>query len=172
MSPDDSEPPAHRISKVEDRERILAEAMAHAEEQEAHYRLPMEPQRRQPLWKWTAALLLFVVAGSLALNPPLFLRGPQPAAVTPGERERGIRAALFLQAQQVEAFRIQRGRLPASLAEVTVRLPGMEYVRSNSRTYQLVVRRPDGTPVVYDSAIPRRGFAGLAVPWGLKDHAP
>jgi hypothetical protein len=172
VSPDDREPPDHRISRVEDRERLLAEAMAHAEEQEAHYRLPMEPRRREPLWKWAVALLLFVVAGSLALGPPALLRGPRPAAVTPGERERGIRAALYLQAQQVEAFRLQRGRLPSSLAEVSVRLPGMEYVRSDSRTYQLVVRRPDGGTVVYDSAVPRRGFAGLAAPWGLKDHAP
>jgi hypothetical protein len=172
VSPDDIEPPVHRISSVEDRERLLAEALAHAEEQEAHYRLPMEPRRRQPRWKLAVAFLLFVVAGSLALNPPALLRGRRPAAVTLGERERGIRATLYLQAQQVEAFRIERGRLPTSLSEVSVRLPGMEYVRSNSRTYQLVVRRPDGSTVVYDSSVPGRGFARLGAPWGLKDRVP
>jgi hypothetical protein len=172
VSVDDPQPPTHRISRVEDRERILAEAMAHAEEQDAQYRLPMEPRRRQPPWKAAVALLLLVVAGSLALRPPAFLRGPPPAVVTPAEREQGIRAALYLQAQQVEAFRIERGRLPASLAEVSVRFPYMEYVRSNSRTYQLVVRRPDGSTAVYDSAVPGPGFAALVAPWGLKGHAP
>lgn len=169
MSLDDREPPVHRISRVEDRQRLLAEALAHVEAQEAQYRLPMEPEERQPVWKPVAVLLLFIIAGAVALYPPAILQGPQPAAITRGQRERGIRAALYLEAQQVEAYRVEKGRLPASLSQLSVHLSDMKYVRSNSRTFQLVAQRPGGGTVVYDSAVPAPGFAALAAPWGVQD---
>lgn len=169
MSLDDHEPPVHRISRVEDRQRLLAETLAHVEAQEAQYRLPMEPVVRQPAWKPVVALLLFVVAGALALYPPPLLRGAKRATVTPVDRARGLRAELYLQAQQVEAYRVEEGRLPASLAQVPVRLSHLEYVRSNNRTFQLVGHDPDGTSVVYDSAVPAPEFAAMAASWGVKD---
>lgn len=170
MSLDEREPPVHRISRIEDRQRLLAETLVQVEAQEAQYRLPMEPEERQPVWKPVAAFLLFVVAGALALFPPALLRGPQTATVSAGELDRGIKAALYLQAQQVEAYRVEQGHLPTSLSQLSVRLPDMEYVRSNSRTFQLVARRPDGRRIVYDSAVPAPGFAALAAPWGVKDR--
>lgn len=172
MHPDDHEPPVHRISRVEDRARVLAEALAHVEVQDAQYRLPMEPAERQPRWKPVAAVALFFLAGYLAFFPPVILTGARPGSVPAGERARGVRAALFLQAQQIEAYRLEHGQLPQSLQEVRVRFPGMEFVRSNSRVFQLVARRPDGEPIVYDSARPAPGVAALAIPWGVGDGKP
>lgn len=172
MIPDDNEPPVHRVSRVDDRQRLLSETLAHVEAQEAHYRLPMEPERRQPLWKTGMAFALFLLAGCFAIHPPAVLRGPRPPAPTVAEQEQGVRAVLYLQAEQVEAFRIAKGRLPASLSEVEVRMPGVEYVRSNSRTYQLVARRPGGGTIVYDSAVPSPDFADVAASWGIGKRAP
>jgi hypothetical protein len=167
VSLDDHEPPVHRVSKAADRDRLLAEAMAHVEAQDAQYRLPMELQERQPLWKALLAILLLLTAGYLAAFPPALLRGTPASGVSTAERERGVRAALYLQAQQVEAFRLREGRLPTSLREVDVRLSDMEFVRSNSRVYQLVTHGPGGR-VVYDSARPAPAVAAVAAPWGLE----
>lgn len=170
MTLDDQEPPVRRISRAEERERLLAETLAHVEAQEAQYRLPIEPVQRQPMWKKLVAVLLFVVAGYFAFYPPTVLRGPEPPTPSIGQRMRGVRAALYLQAQQVEAFRVRTGRLPATLSQVAVRIPDIEYVRSNSRTYQLVARGPGGRTVVYDSAVPSPAYAALVANWGLKGH--
>ena len=69
------EPPVHRISRVEDRDRILAEALAHAEAQDSQYRVlpPSEPVRGQ--WKTPVAVAAFVVAAWIGLFPPDWLAG-------------------------------------------------------------------------------------------------
>lgn len=77
---------------------------------------------------------------------------------------RGLRTVLYLQAQQIEAYRLREGHLPDSLGEVPARFAGIRYVRSNSRVYQLVGHGPDGSPVVYDSTRPDPIFRTAAAP--------
>ncbi len=169
MSPDDREHPVRRISRVEDRQTLLDETLAHVEAQEAQYHIPVEARERQPAWKPILALVLFVVAGALTLYPPPLLGGSKSASVTPEQREQGLRATLYMQAQQVEAYQLEEGHLPASLSQVPMRFPELGYVRSNDRTFQIVGRLTDGTSVVYDSAVPAPSFAPLASAWGVRN---
>lgn len=148
----------------EDRDRLLAAALAHVEMQEAIYRVPTEsgtPRR----WKAVIAATFFVMALFLIGLPPSFLVPAPPPQLTTAERLRGVRVALLLQAQQIEAFHARTQRLPASLAEVPTSLPGIRFVRSNDRLYQLIAYTPDGEAIVYDSAAPDRAFESVAASW-------
>lgn len=162
MSPEEPDLPVHRISRAEDRERLLAEAMAHAEAQEAQYRtLPAEPPAAGR-WKTPAAWAIAGLAAIVAVAPPAWLAGPDAPRPTPGERDRGLRAALYLQAQQVEAFRARAGSLPATLEELPQHFHGLVLVRSNNRVFQIRGWHEDGRLLVYDSADPAPAFEAAA----------
>lgn len=171
MSNAEPDTPVHHISREEDRQRLLAEALAHVEAQEAQYKLiPLdEPARGR--WKTPTALLLIAVSIWVALSPPRWIAGPDLPRPSDGDLDRGLRAAMYLQAHQVEVFRLAEGRLPTHLSELPTRIPGLTLVRSNNRVYQLRARRSDGRLVVYDSAQPAPTFEAAA-PWRPPQVAP
>lgn len=151
-------------TSAEERDRLLAAALAHVEMQDAIYRVPLESGTTRR-WKGVLAAVIFVMALFLAGLPPAFLVPEAPSPVTTDERLRGIRMALLLQAEQVDAFQVREDRLPTSLAEVETALPGIRLVRSSNRLYQLVAYTPDGDAVVYDSASPDPAFAEVGASW-------
>lgn len=151
-------------TSAEERDRLLAAALAHVEMQDAIYRVPLESGTTRR-WKGVLAAVIFVMALFLAGLPPAFLVPEAPSPVTTDERLRGIRMALLLQAEQVDAFQVREDRLPTSLAEVETALPGIRLVRSSNRLYQLVAYTPDGDAVVYDSASPDSAFAEVGASW-------
>ncbi|HKJ02882.1 MAG TPA: hypothetical protein VJ997_10520 [Longimicrobiales bacterium] len=165
MNVDDRDLPIHEMSRVEERERLLAETLAHAEAQEAQYRVLPADEPRYRRGKTVVALLLFVVAAVLWVAPPRWVAGPPPPSAELGDLERGLRAAVYLQATQVEVYRLRNGRLPEELSELPTHLPGLSLVRSNSRVFQILGRRPGGEVLVYDSAHPSPGFASAASGW-------
>lgn len=152
-------------SSEEDREAVLAEALAHAATQEAQYRQPLPETRRTGRWKAPLAFVVFGLSAVLLAFPPPWLTGDPPPTLTQGDRERGVRAALYLQAQQVEAFRVKRGRLPGSLEELDEPIPGIAFVRSNNRVFQLVTPDPAGGNLIYDSTRPTEDFRSAAGAW-------
>jgi hypothetical protein len=165
LSPHDLNPPTDRASRAEERERLVAEVAAMAETKDVQFqRLPPGPARRGR-WKIPVALVILLLAVTVAAFPSLWLGGESDPSPTAEELQRGLRAALYLQAEQVEVFRMREGRLPRSLDEVPVRIPGIRFVRSNNGVYQLVGFPTDGEPVVYDSARPTGEFDAIATGW-------
>ncbi|NNL30815.1 MAG: hypothetical protein HKO77_07315 [Gemmatimonadetes bacterium] len=148
----------------EERDRLLAAALAHVEMQDAIYRVPLESGASRR-WKGVIATAVFVVAMMLAGLPPAFLVPDPTPPLTATERAGGIRMALLMQAEQIEAFRARSGRLPSSVAEVENTVPGIRFVRSSNRVYQLIAYTPDGNAVVYDSASPDPSFAPTEEVW-------
>lgn len=140
-------------SSPEERDRLIAEALAHAEARDAAYRPPSElpPSGR---WRSLLAMALLALSGVLAAAPPPWLRGEDRPEVTEADRALGVRVSLELQAAAVEAFRIRHQRIPAGLDELPGTLPGLRYVRSGDRVYQLVGYEPAGRAVLYDSHLP------------------
>jgi len=172
LSAKDPDPTVPTISRVEDRERILAEALAHADAQEAQYRVLPAADPVRGRWKIAVASLLLALAAWVALSPPAWVTGPAAPRPTEGDLERGLRAAIYLQVQQVEAYRLREGRVPSHLSELPVHLPGLTLVRSNNRVYQIRGLRPDGVPVVYDSARPSPAFEAAAAGWISAEGQP
>lgn len=149
----------------------MAEALAHAEHKEARYRVPFADPGGAGRWKGLAASVVFVLAGAVAVAPPAWVRPEPPAELDAGARARGIRMALLLQAQQVEAFRVRAQRLPSTLEELPSALPGVRYARSGNRAYQLVAYDLDGEAIVYDSANPSPPFRILMAAWAPEGGA-
>jgi len=144
------------------RDRLLAQALAHAEIQDARYRVPYADPRPAGRWKALVAAGLLLVAGILTAAPPAWVRPDPPARLDADGHARALRSALLLQSQQVDAFRVRNQRLPDSLDELPQRLPGLRYVRSGNRAYQLIGYEPDGNAVIYDSSNPGPEFGRLA----------
>ena len=165
MKIEDLDPPAQRISSPEDRGRLLGEAIAQTEAQEALYRNPWPESPGTGKWKGPLALMVLMLAAYIGLAPPPWLAGAPPPQVSSAELGRGVVAALQMQARQIEVFLARHGRLPRSLDEVPVRIPGVRFVRSNSRVYQLVAARPNGQALVYDSAKPGQEFEDVENGW-------
>lgn len=147
----------------DERDRLLAAALAHVEMQEAIYRVPTESATPRH-WKGLIAAGIFTLAIFLAVLPPdvLVPTGPQP--LSDADRLRGIRTALLVQAEQIEAFRVREDRLPASLGEVDTALPDIRFVRSSDRLYQLVAYTSGGDAIIYDSAAPDPAFEDIGSP--------
>jgi hypothetical protein len=160
------------VSSPEVRDRLLAAALAHSEHKDARYRVPSPDRTSTIRWKVLLIAVLLLLAGALALAPPAWVRPEPPAALNTADRLRYLRIALLLQAEQVEAFRVRSQRLPATLDELPSRLPGVRYVRSGNRAYQLIVYETDGNAVVYDSASPAPPFWALADGWVLRAGRP
>ena len=165
MNPDDQDPPVHQISRLADRDRLLAEAVAHADAHEAQFKVLPADEPTYGRWKTPLALLIFVVAGAVAAFPPGWIAGPLPVSYQEGDLERGLRAAVYLQSVQVEVYRLRNGRLPDDLAELPTHLPGLRLVKSNPRVYQILGQRPGGEVLIYDSGHPSPGFASAASGW-------
>lgn len=141
-------------SSPEERDRLVAEALADSEARDQRYRPPSEPPEDER-WKGLLSVVLFVCAGVVAFSPPDWLAPETPPTVPHTARVVGARATVYLQAQGIEAFRHRHQRLPDALGELPGALPGIRFVRSNDRVYQLVARGPDGRAVIFDSTEPR-----------------
>jgi hypothetical protein len=159
------------VSTPEARARLLAEALAHAEHKEARYRVPMDTGAALR-WKGLVTAAVLVLAAWVAVAPPSWVRPQPPAQINAAARARGIRTALLLQAQQVEAYRVMTQRLPASLDELPAKLSNIGYARSGNRAYQLIGYEPDGNAIVYDSADPAPPFRVLMAAWPPAEVAP
>lgn len=154
------------ISTPEDRDRLLAAALAHAEMREATYRVPTDTGQARR-WKGTIASVVFVIAMIVAVTPPALVVPDPPAHLTDADRLYGIRVTLLLQAHQVEAFRTREQRLPDSVADLAAGFPGVRFVKSSNRLYQLVAYTLDGEAIVYDSAAPTPEFEAIARDWAM-----
>ncbi len=153
------------ISSPDVRDRLLAQALAHAEKQDVRYRVPYSSPRRAGRWKGALASVLFLAASITALAPPAWVRPEPPARIGEARQVLDIRHALLLQAQQVDAYRVRLQRLPDTLDELPVSLADIRYVRSGNRAFQLIAYAPDGEAIVYDSSNPAPEFEQIEAGW-------
>lgn len=165
VTPPEQDPETSDLSREEERDRILAETLEHVTARDAAFRrLSPEVERPAP-WKVPLALLFLLTAAYVAASPPAWLTPAPAPELAAAALERGARAALFLQAQEIDAYRALHGDLPASLEELPARFPDVRFVRSDNHVYQLVTRGSDGSNLVYDSAHPGPAFATALGAW-------
>jgi hypothetical protein len=84
-----------------------------------------------------AAAVLVVAAILLWVAPVPGFRAEIAFPLPPAEERAALEVATWVQAQQVEAFRQRRGRLPDVLRETGEALPGMTYERLDAQRYRL-----------------------------------
>ena len=74
----------------------------------------------------------------LWFGQPSWVTPNMPDPITAEAADAGLRVAMYFQAQKVEAFRRDNGRIPDSLEEIGPAPPEMTYRRLDAQTYQLM----------------------------------
>ena len=151
MSSEDQVHPYH--AKDEARGQQAADAVAavlkHAAEKDraAHERAA---PKKQPKWMLPLGVNLGVLAVYLLIAPPdwVVMNPVQPPDLA--AQTESTQSALWLQAQRIESYRQQNGRLPDQLADAGSPVAGVEYVRQGDQ-FQLIAMVGD-VPVVWDSS--------------------
>ena len=93
---------------------------------------------------------------------PSWVTPTMPDPVTAETAEAGLRVAMFFEAQKIENFRHQAGRLPDSFEEVGAPPGEMAYQRLDAQTYQLV-GRGRGVTLTFNSDQAIQQFVGNAM---------
>jgi hypothetical protein len=94
---------------------------------------------------------------------PAWVTPTKPQPITADKAETGLRVAMFFEAQKIESFRSQSGRLPDSLAELGGSAPQeMTYQRIDARTYTLV-GQSRGVTLTFNSDQAIQQFVGDAL---------
>jgi hypothetical protein len=88
-------------------------------------------------------VLVSIVAGVVLnayiwVGQPAWLVGESPAPATAAEREQALRLQMYVQGQQIEAFRRERGELPGRLEEIGPPQPGIRYQQAGPRSWELL----------------------------------
>jgi len=153
--------PVRYVSEEQVRARALAEVLRdQAERAEAALAAEEGRERRARIRRgalvgtWAVIAWVWVATPSwLRVEPP-----PKPAVATEAQ---SLRLNVFLQSQAIEAYRLQRGRLPFVLQEAGPPFRGMEYRRFDSRSYELQ-GRSERVILRYHSDQPVQEFVGGA----------
>lgn len=121
-----------------ERYEALREVLEHeAEMREVERKLNEKQKQLSPVKKVLLAILIPTFFASAAAGTTLL--GPKPLpAPTAAQAEANLRAAMFLQAQRVEAYIRKEGRLPDNLLAAGSATPGIQYERIDSTTYELI----------------------------------
>ncbi|HEX9885510.1 MAG TPA: hypothetical protein VGA70_03440 [Longimicrobiales bacterium] len=124
------------LSLEVERSRAVEEVLA---DQAAKEQLRMALRRRPGTTMGRVAALAALSAASLYawFISPVWLDPAPPPPVALEHERASLRFAMYIQAQRIEAFREERGRLPDVLEEAGEPLPGMRYDRLDARTYRL-----------------------------------
>lgn len=146
------------LTSREERDRAIAEVLADQEVKKVIYGRPTTP-RTTTVGRVVAMVLLTLTAVYLWFARPGWIV-PDPPPPLPAERiETHLRMAVWMQAQQVERFRRERGRLPDALRETGEPMPAMTYRRIDARTFHLLASG-DGVTVEYLSTDSLGAFVG------------
>ena len=129
--------PRRQVSEEHDRARALAAVMRDQSER-ADAALDDELRRqRRARTRRSALIVVWVGMAYLWFGTPSWLTVAPSPDQTIGEEAQALRLNVFLQTQQIEAYRIARGRLPYVLEEASPPFQGMEYRRRDSRSFDL-----------------------------------
>ena len=69
---------------------------------------------------------------------PAWVAPTLPDPITAEKAEAGLRVAMFFEAQKIETFHSESGRLPDTMEEMGSAPPEMTYSRLDARTYRLI----------------------------------
>jgi hypothetical protein len=108
---------------------------------EKHQVADAETERRRKLRRVAILGIALAITAYLSLKPPAWVKPHSIPPPTPAERTAGDRFAIYLQAQRIEAFRNNRGRLPSTMDEAGEAMPGIRYELLGNGTYALTSER-------------------------------
>ena len=164
------EPSEVEVSQASERDSALAAVLRHeTEKAEVEARARKVRVRRQGLGLRHIALSLAMATSMwIWIWPPGVLRITPPGPPAVEEEESTLRLVMYFQAQKIEQYRVDTGRVPRVLDDAGPTFRGMEYIRLTNRDYRILGRTRaydrDGRPVIialtYSSVEPLDVFVG------------
>lgn len=153
--------PVRYVSEEQERARALAEVLRDQAERADVARDSEERRERRRRIRRGALITTWVAVAYVWIATPSWLRVEAPPEPTVAEEAQALRVNVFLQTQAIEAYVLERGRLPYVLQEAGPPFRGMEYRRRDSRTYDLQ-GRTDRVILRYSSQESPFSFVGTA----------
>lgn len=157
----ESPEPARYVSAELERARALAEVLRDQEERAESARQTEERKDKRHRFRRGSLIATWLAAAYVWIATPAWLTVQPAPPPTAEEEAQALRVNVFLQSQAIEAYRIERGRLPYVLQEAGPPFRGMEYRRVDSRSYELQ-GRSDRVLLRYSSDESPFLFAGTA----------
>ena len=167
MTPGDAEPPRPKKdprrgtgSETADLVSEVLEDAARREEVRGR-KAPVGRSRQR------VAAVSLPLAGALSFylwfGNPAWVTPTMPDPVTAERAEAGLRVGMYFEAQKIETFREQTGRLPDTLDELGGTAPAeMTYQRIDARTYRLI-GQSRGVTLTFNSDQAIQQFVGDAM---------
>lgn len=154
--------PERYVSEEQERLRALAEVLRDQTERAEAVRQSEERQHRRARARRGVLIGTWVAVAWVWVATPSWLTVEQPPVPTVADEARSLRVNVFLQSQAIEAYRRERGRLPYVLQEAGPPFRGMDYRRTDGRSYELE-GRSERVLLRYNSEQPALDFvAGSA----------
>jgi hypothetical protein len=141
---------AKEVASGQETADVVAAVLKHAAERDLASKKKAAPKAR-PIWMLPLGLMMSVFAGFLLVAPPAWVVVNPIAAQAPEEQLLNVRTAIAIYGQKVETYRITNGRLPSTLAEAGVTVPGIDYT-PQGESY-LLIASVGGQDVVFNSAV-------------------
>lgn len=149
------------VSQSSERDAVLAAVMRERSE-----KAEQEDQARKVLahrqgYGLRHVALIFATAISvwIWIWPPTVLRIQTPGPPPAEQEEATLRLVMYFQAQKIEQYRIDTGRVPLELEDAGPVFRGMEYIRLTDRDYR-ILGRTSRVILSYSSVEPIDAFVG------------
>jgi len=150
MSSEDKVRPYHAKASGQEAADAVHAVLQHAADRDQAAHQTTGP-KKQPKWMLPLGINLGVFAVYLLIAPPAWVVVSPLEAPPVEEQLEDLRLAMYMQAQRVESYRQQNGRLPTELVEAGSPVPGVEYNVIGIGRYQLVAT-VGGEALIYDSS--------------------
>lgn len=141
---------------------LVAQVLEDQKRREAAQTRKVEPSSARGRVAAISLPLLATFSFYLWFATPAWVTPTQPDPVSLEDAAAGLRVAMYFQAQRIEQFRQENGRLPDTLAETGAAPPEMSYERLDARTYRLS-GQSRGSELTYVSNEPLAVFVGDAM---------
>lgn len=149
MNSEEQPRPYHAKASGQEAADAVAAVLQHAAERDEAQHKKVAP-KKQPKWMLPLGINLGVFAVYLlGFGPDWVVIDPiEPPPVE--EQIEGARLALWLQANRIQGYLMQNGRLPTTLEDAGSPVPGAEYTVTGRDSFTLTFSVGDET-LVYDS---------------------
>ena len=155
------EPPEVEISQAGERDSALAAVLREQTEKaevEAHARRVRIRRQGVGLRHLTLSIVT-AISLWIWVWPPSGLRFAPPGPPPMEEEEATLRLVMYFQAQKIEQYLLDTGRVPLALADAGPAFRGMEYIRLTNSDYRILGRTGRVT-LSYSSVEPLDRFVG------------
>ncbi len=136
------EPPEVEVSQHGERDAVLAAVLREQTEKAAVEAIARQlRERRRGLGSRHLVLgLATAIALWIWVWPPSVLRTAPPGPPPVEEEEATLRLVMYFQAQKIEQYRLDTGRVPIALDDAGPAFQGMEYIRLTNSDYRILGR--------------------------------